>query len=67
MILCNSAHEITSSHPHSCVVIYGLEPEDGIVPPSQEEIEAAAMQANAHGFISSFPEGYETGEAQLGV
>jgi len=42
-------------------VIYGLEPEDGMDPPSQAVIEAAATQANAHGFITSFPEAYETG------
>uniref|UniRef100_K3WTD5 Bile salt export pump n=1 Tax=Globisporangium ultimum (strain ATCC 200006 / CBS 805.95 / DAOM BR144) TaxID=431595 RepID=K3WTD5_GLOUD len=28
--------------------------------PSQEEIEAAAKMANAHDFISQFPDGYET-------
>jgi ATP-binding cassette subfamily B (MDR/TAP) protein 1 len=27
---------------------------------SQEEIEAAAKEANAHDFISSFPDGYDT-------
>lgn len=27
---------------------------------SQEEIEAAAKLANAHDFISAFPDGYET-------
>jgi ABC-type multidrug transport system fused ATPase/permease subunit len=27
---------------------------------SQEDIETAAKQANAHDFISSFPDGYET-------
>jgi len=42
-------------------VIYGMEEEDGVDPPSQAEIEAAAKQANAHDFILSFPSGYETG------
>eukprot|EP00967_Tisochrysis_lutea_P025277 scaffold29109_cov16-Tisochrysis_lutea.AAC.2 len=47
--------------PFVCAVIYGLEPEDGVEPPSQAEIESAARQANAHDFISSFPDGYDTG------
>ena len=34
---------------------------------SQEEIEEAASQANAHGFISSFPEGYDTMVGERGM
>ena len=34
--------------------------------PSQEEVEEAARLANAHGFISAFPDGYETGERGRG-
>ncbi len=34
---------------------------------SQAEIEAAARQANAHDFISSFPEGYQTVVGERGV
>jgi hypothetical protein len=45
-----------------CAVIFGIEKEDGVdEPPSQAEIEHAAAQANAHGFISAFPQGYDTG------
>ncbi|KAF8073219.1 Abcb9 [Scenedesmus sp. PABB004] len=48
-------------------IIYGLEPEDGAAPPSQEAIEEAARQANAHDFVSAFPERYETGCGEKGV
>ncbi len=34
---------------------------------SQEEIEAAARQANAHDFILAFPEGYQTRVGERGV
>src|SRR5581483_9761263 len=34
---------------------------------SREEIEAAARQANAHDFISGFPEGYQTVVGERGV
>jgi ABC-type multidrug transport system fused ATPase/permease subunit len=34
---------------------------------SQEEIEAAARKANAHDFITSFPEGYETVVGERGI
>jgi ATP-binding cassette subfamily B protein len=34
---------------------------------SQEEIESAARRANAHDFIVSFPEGYETRVGERGV
>ncbi len=34
---------------------------------SQEEIEAAARAANAHGFISALPEGYNTPVGERGV
>jgi ABC-type multidrug transport system fused ATPase/permease subunit len=34
---------------------------------SQEEIEAAARKANAHDFIISFPEGYETVVGERGI
>lgn len=33
----------------------------------QEQIEEAARQANAHDFISAFPDGYETGCGEKGV
>jgi ABC-type multidrug transport system fused ATPase/permease subunit len=33
----------------------------------QEAVEEAARQANAHDFISAFPEGYETGCGEKGV
>jgi ABC-type multidrug transport system fused ATPase/permease subunit len=33
----------------------------------QEQIEAAARQANAHEFIASFPDGYNTACGQKGV
>ncbi|KAF5832896.1 hypothetical protein DUNSADRAFT_11046 [Dunaliella salina] len=48
-------------------IIYGLEPEDGVEPPSQAEIESAARQANAHDFITSFPDGYDTDCGEKGV
>lgn len=34
---------------------------------SKEEVEAAALKANAHSFISGFPEGYETVVGERGV
>lgn len=34
---------------------------------TQEEVEAAARQANAHEFISSFPEGYDTIVGERGI
>jgi ABC-type multidrug transport system fused ATPase/permease subunit len=34
---------------------------------TQDEIEAAARKANAHGFIISFPEGYETIVGERGI
>ena len=34
--------------------------------PTQEEIEEAARMANAHDFIMSFPEGYDTMVGDLG-
>ncbi|GLC71744.1 hypothetical protein PLESTF_001161500 [Pleodorina starrii] len=49
-------------------IILGLEPEDGCAAaPSQEDVEEAAKQANAHDFISSFPGGYETDCGEKGV
>ena len=44
-------------------ILYGLEEEDGESPgsvPSMDDVEQAARLANAHGFISDWPEGYET-------
>lgn len=38
-----------------CVPRYGLDP-----PPSRESVEAAARDANAHDFIMSMPDGYDT-------
>lgn len=34
---------------------------------TKEEVEAAALKANAHSFISGFPEGYETVVGERGV
>ncbi|GIL89047.1 hypothetical protein Vretimale_16209 [Volvox reticuliferus] len=49
-------------------IILGLEPEDGCTAaPSEEEVVEAAKQANAHDFITSFPEGYETSCGEKGV
>lgn len=49
-------------------IIYGLEKEDGNpTPPTQDEIEEAARQANAHEFITSFPSGYDTDCGDRGV
>jgi len=36
-------------------------------PEIKEQIEAAAKQANAHNFISSFPQGYETEIGEKGI
>ncbi|KAL6749076.1 P-loop containing nucleoside triphosphate hydrolase protein [Haematococcus lacustris] len=35
--------------------------------PSQEEVEEACRQANAHDFILAFPDGYETNCGEKGV
>ncbi|KAG2435284.1 hypothetical protein HXX76_007360 [Chlamydomonas incerta] len=49
-------------------IIFGLEKEDGAAaPPSEEEIIEAAKQANAHDFITHFPEGYDTCCGEKGV
>ncbi|KAG2446750.1 hypothetical protein HYH02_008311 [Chlamydomonas schloesseri] len=49
-------------------IIFGLEKEDGAAaPPTEEEIVEAAKQANAHDFITSFPEGYDTCCGEKGV
>eukprot|EP00882_Tetradesmus_deserticola_P009457 GHRQ01009982.1.p1 GENE.GHRQ01009982.1~~GHRQ01009982.1.p1 ORF type:complete len:424 (+),score=181.45 GHRQ01009982.1:207-1478(+) len=49
-------------------ICYGMEQDDGCAAaPTQEALEAAARQANAHDFISAFPEGYETGCGEKGV
>eukprot|EP00878_Enallax_costatus_P014219 GHUV01014873.1.p1 GENE.GHUV01014873.1~~GHUV01014873.1.p1 ORF type:complete len:765 (+),score=113.02 GHUV01014873.1:294-2588(+) len=49
-------------------IMYGMEEEDGCPePPTQEQVEAAARLANAHEFITSFPDGYETGCGEKGV
>ncbi|WIA09667.1 hypothetical protein OEZ85_009053 [Tetradesmus obliquus] len=49
-------------------IMYGLEREDGCADaPTQEAVEEAARQANAHDFISAFPEGYQTGCGEKGV
>jgi ATP-binding cassette subfamily B protein len=39
----------------------------GVVKASREEIERAAREAQAHDFINSFPEGYETEIGERGV
>lgn len=51
-------------------ICFGLEAEDGLPPeeqPSKEEVEEAAKRANAHEFISAWPEGYETECGEKGV
>ncbi|KAJ9509930.1 hypothetical protein QJQ45_011470 [Haematococcus lacustris] len=51
-------------------ILYGLEPQDGMAAdqvPSQEEVEEACRQANAHDFILAFPDGYETNCGEKGV
>ncbi len=49
-------------------ITFGMEAEDGCPnPPSNEEIEEAARQANAHDFICGFPEGYDTCCGEKGV
>ncbi len=44
-------------------ILYGLEEADGEAPgavPSDEAVEQAARLANAHSFISEWPQGYDT-------
>ncbi len=44
-------------------ILYGLEEEDGGNPgdvPSADDVEQAARLANAHSFITEWPQGYET-------
>lgn len=49
-------------------VIYGMEQEDGFdTPPSQNQIEQACQLANAHDFIMSLPNGYDTHTGERGV
>lgn len=51
-------------------IILGLEKEDGLSEdevPTQQQIEEAAKMANAHDFISSLPEGYETDCGERGA
>eukprot|EP00803_Ostreobium_quekettii_P008124 evm.model.scf_877.3 EVM.evm.TU.scf_877.3 scf_877:25850-35458(+) len=48
-------------------VIFGMEPEDGMEPPTQEQIEEACRMANAHDFISGLPDGYDTVCGENGV
>ena len=45
-------------------IIYGAEDPASV---SQEELEHAAREANAHGFISNFPDGYDTLVGERGV
>jgi len=43
-------------------IAYGVaQGSDQSVPVTQEQVEAAAKAANAHDFISKFPDGYQTG------
>ena len=49
-------------------ICYGLDEEDGIPleeRPTQEEIEEAAKQANAHEFIMALPQGYDMASPSL--
>lgn len=55
------------AHTHAPAHMQGLEAEDGSVEPTMAEVEAAARQANAHEFIMSFPDGYETNCGEKGV
>ncbi|KAG2494082.1 hypothetical protein HYH03_007724 [Edaphochlamys debaryana] len=49
-------------------IVFGMEAEDGCAhPPTEEEVIEAAKQANAHDFISAFPEGYDTSCGEKGV
>ncbi|PNH09676.1 ATP-binding cassette sub-family B member 8, mitochondrial [Tetrabaena socialis] len=49
-------------------IVFGLEAEDGCAaPPTDEEVVEAAKQANAHDFVTAFPEGYETSCGEKGV
>jgi len=44
-------------------ILYGLEEADGEAPgevPSDEAVEQAVRLANAHSFISEWPQGYDT-------
>jgi len=45
-------------------IIYGAEDPESV---SQQELEYAAREANAHGFISNFPDGYDTLVGERGV
>merc|ERR1712029_83331 len=45
-------------------IIYGAEDPASV---SRDELEHAAREANAHGFISNFPDGYETLVGERGV
>jgi len=46
-------------------ILYGMEELSDA--PGQEEVEEAARQANAHAFITSFPDGYETNCGEKGL
>ena len=45
-------------------IIYGAEDPDSV---TQEQLETAAREANAHNFISNFPDGYDTLVGERGV
>merc|ERR1719266_1635291 len=45
-------------------ILYGAPEPDQV---SQEQLETAAREANAHGFVSRFPEGYNTLVGERGV
>ena len=45
-------------------ILYGASKPEQV---SQEDLERAAMEANAHNFIMAFPEGYDTLVGERGV
>ena len=48
-------------------ILYGSIEEEGRADLGQSAVEECAREANAHGFISAFPEGYDTLVGERGV